>query len=85
MSEPRRIAIIKMLRARADGVDSSHFKPNPLFLLRDFPEPEPTNYNGSTFPTGAEMVIAVHNGKGGVYTYDDAILYNMEIKTKIQS
>ncbi len=85
MSEAKRQAVFRMLKARADGVDSDHWKPNPLFLLRDFPEPQPTNYNGRSFPTGAQMVIAIYNGTGGVYTKADAELYNMTIKKEIES
>ena len=84
MSEAKRQAVFKMLKARADGVDSDHWKPNPLFLLRDFPEPQPTNYNGRSFPMGAQMVIAIYNGTGGVYTKADAELYNMTIKKEIE-
>ena len=84
MSEAKRQAIFKMLKARADGVNSDYWKPNPLFLLRDFPEPQPTNYNGRSFPTGAQMVIAIYNGRGGVYTKADAELYNMTIKKEIE-
>ena len=85
MSEAKRQAVFRMLKARADGVDSDHWKPNPLFLLRDFPEPQPTNYNGRSFPAGAQMVIAIYNGTGGVYTKADAELYNMTIKKEIES
>ena len=84
MSEAKRQAIFKMLKSRADGENSDYWKPNPLFLLRDFPEPQPTNYNGRSFPTGAPMVIAIYNGKGGVYTKADAELYNMTIKKEIE-
>ncbi len=84
MSEAKRQAIFKMLKLRADGVDADHWKPNPLFLLRDFPEPQPTNYNGRSFPMGAQMVIAIYNGTGGVYTKADAELYNMTIKKEIE-
>ncbi len=85
MSEAKRQAVFKMLKSRADGVDSDHWKPNPLFLLRDFPDPQPTNYNGRSFPMGAQMVIAIYNGTGGVYTKADAELYNMTIKKEIES
>ena len=84
MSEAKRKAVIEMLRLREVGVDADHWKPNPLFLLRDFPEPQPTNYNGRSFPMGAQMVIAIYNGTGGVYTKADAELYNMEIKKEIE-
>ncbi len=84
MSEAKRQAIFKMLKSRADGENSDHWKPNPLFLLRDFPEPQPTNYNGYSFPMGAQMVIAIYNGKGGIYTKADAELYNMTIKKELE-
>ena len=84
MSEAKRQAIFKTLKSRADGANSDHWKPNPLFLLRDFPEPQPTNYNGRSFPTGAQMVIAIYNGKGGIYTKADAELYNMTIKKELE-
>ena len=84
MSKAKRKAVIEMLRLRAAGVNTDHWKPNPLFLLRDFPEPQPTNYNGRSFPTGAQMVIAIYNGTGGVYTKADAELYNMTIKKEIE-
>ena len=83
-SKAKRKAVIEMLRLRAAGVNTDHWKPNPLFLLRDFPEPQPTNYNGRSFPTGAQMVIAIYNGTGGVYTKADAELYNMTIKKEIE-
>ena len=59
-------------------------KDNPYFWVMRFPEPQPTNYNGRSFPTGAQMVIAIYNGTGGVYTKADAELYNMTIKKEIE-
>ena len=59
-------------------------KDNPYFWVMRFPEPQPTNYNGYSFPTGAQMVIAIYNGKGGIYTKADAELYNMTIKKEIE-
>ena len=60
-------------------------KPRLDWLLSDFQIPDPTNYNGRSFPTGAQMVIAIYNGTGGVYTKADAELYNMTIKKVIES
>ena len=60
-------------------------KPRLDWLLSDFQIPDPTNYNGRSFPTGAQMVIAIYNGTGGVYTKADAELYNMTIKKEIES
>ena len=55
------------------------------WVISDYKIPEPTNYNGYSFPTGAQMVIAIYNGKGGIYTKADAELYNMTIKKEIES
>ena len=55
------------------------------WVISDYQVPEPTNYNGRSFPTGAQMVIAIYNGTGGVYTKADAELYNMTIKKEIES
>ena len=59
-------------------------KPRLDWLLSDFQMPDPTNYNGRSFPAGAKMVIAIYNGTGGVYTKADAELYNMTIKKEIE-
>ena len=57
---------------------------NPYFWVQDFGVPQPTNYNGYSFPMGAQMVIAIYNGKGGIYTKADAELYNMTIKKELE-
>ena len=54
------------------------------WVISDYQVPEPTNYNGRSFPMGAQMVIAIYNGTGGVYTKADAELYNMTIKKEIE-
>ena len=54
------------------------------WVISDYKIPEPTNYNGYSFPTGAQMVIAIYNGKGGIYTKADAELYGMTIKKEIE-
>ena len=54
------------------------------WVISDYKIPEPTNYNGWSFPTGAQMVIAIYNGKGGIYTKADAELYNMTIKKELE-
>ena len=59
-------------------------KDNPYFWVKRFPEPQPTNYNGRSFPKGAQMVIAIYNGKGGIYTKADAELYGMTIKKELE-
>ncbi len=59
-------------------------KPRIDWTISDYQVPEPTNYNGRSFPAGAQMVIAIYNGTGGVYTKADAVLYNMTIKKEIE-
>ena len=54
------------------------------WVISDYKIPEPTNYNGYSFPAGAQMVIAIYNDTGGVYTKADAELYNMTIKKEIE-
>ena len=54
------------------------------WVISDYKMPEPTNYNGYSFPMGAQMVIAIYNGKGGIYTKADAELYGMTIKKEIE-
>ena len=56
---------------------------SPLFWVQDFPDPSPTDYNGSRdlcrAAQSCEMVFAKYNGKGGIYTRQDAEDYEMEI------
>ena len=54
------------------------------WVISDYKIPEPTNYNGYSFPMGAQMVIAIYNGKGGIYTKADAELYGMTIKKELE-
>ena len=70
-----------LLRAVKEGKWS---KPRLDWTISDYQVPEPTNYNGYSFPTGAQMVIAIYNGKGGIYTKADAELYNMTIKKELE-
>ena len=53
---------------------------NPYFWVKHYPEPVPTDYNGSKSLPDEPMVIAVYNGKAGIYTKQDAEDYEMEIK-----
>ena len=55
------------------------------WVISDYKIPEPTNYNGRSFPMGAQMVIAIYNDAGGVYTKADAELYGMTIKKELES
>ena len=70
-----------LLRAVKEGKWS---KPRLDWTISDYQVPEPTNYNGYSFPMGAQMVIAIYNGKGGIYTKADAELYNMTIKKELE-
>ena len=70
-----------LLRAVKEGKWS---KPRLDWTISDYQVPEPTNYNGWSFPTGVQMVIAIYNGTGGIYTKADAELYNMTIKKEIE-
>ena len=54
------------------------------WVISDYKMPEPTNYNGYSFPMGAQMVIAIYNGTGGIYTKADAELYGMTIKKELE-
>ena len=57
---------------------------NPYFWLRDFPEPEPTNYNGARSFPDEPLVRAIYNGTGGLYTRREAELFNMQILGNFQ-
>ena len=70
-----------LLRAVKEGKWS---KPRLDWTISDYKMPEPTNYNGYSFPTGAQMVIAIYNGTGGIYTKADAELYGMTIKKELE-
>ena len=51
---------------------------NPFFFVQDFPEPEPTNYNGQrTMPKDTPLVTAKYNGRYGIYTAAEAQLFGM--------
>ena len=55
---------------------------NPYFFIQDFPEPTPTNLNGTL--QGAEMLnakqakTAFYNGKWGLYSLQDIQLFNLK-------
>ena len=67
-------------------VDNHGLSPprNPYFWMQHFPEPVPTNYNGSE--RGREMLdnhqaeIAYYNGQAGIYTHEDILLFNLQVK-----
>ena len=49
---------------------------NPYFYVVDFPEPEPTNYNGRELPM-IPLVSACYKGKYGIYSADEAECFGM--------
>ena len=80
MSETKRMAILDELsRAHINQTQPEHWKDNPLFYLRDFPELEPTNYNGARTLPDEPLVIAIYHEVGGIYTQREAKAYGMQI------
>lgn len=53
---------------------------NPYFYVQEFPDPEPTNYNGRRLKPGVTYVIAKYKGAYGTYTLAEAEQFGMEIK-----
>ena len=53
---------------------------NPYFYVQEFPEPEPTNYNGRRLKPGVTYVIAKYEGSYGTYTLEEAVAFGLEIK-----
>ena len=53
---------------------------NPYFYVQEFPDPEPTNYNGRRLKPGVTYVIAKYKGSYGTYTLAEAEQFGMEIK-----
>jgi hypothetical protein len=57
-------------------------QPNPYFYIIDFPEPTPTNLNGTL--QGSEMLnanqakTAFYDGKWGLYSLEDIQLFNLK-------
>ena len=82
-SAPARQAMISQLQEK--GAPANR---NPYFWIQDFPEPVPTNYNGSRefdalVKTG-RLCTAEYNGQIGIYTIDDATAYHMTIIKRLQ-
>ena len=53
---------------------------NPYFYVQEFPDPDPTNYNGRRLKPGVTYVIAKYKGSYGTYTLAEAEQFGMEIK-----
>ena len=56
---------------------------NPYFYVQEFPEPEPTNYNGRRLKPGVTYVIAKYKGAYGTYTLEEAVAFGLEIKERM--
>lgn len=73
----------KLLQAVNDG---KWFKNQLEWTISDFPMPQPKNYNGdmsvdvNQMAKTTPMVIARYNDKCGLYTLQEALDYQMEIK-----
>ena len=71
---------IKLVAAITDG---KHYKAKLHWLISDFPEPEPTNYNGTA--RGGEMLasgeakVANYKGRFGIFTLEDIALFNIPL------
>ena len=72
-SEAARQAMINHLREK--GAPANR---NPYFWIQDFPEPEPTDWNGRKAPEETE--IACYNGQWGMYTLTDIKMYGLQTK-----
>jgi hypothetical protein len=71
---------VKLLEAVKSG---QWDKPRIDWLIADFPEPTPTNWQGTA--QGGDMLndgtakIALYNGRYGIYSLDDIRLFNLEL------
>lgn len=77
----RSSAARKAMKDQVDKTGPPPKKKNPFFWVQDFPEPRPTNYNGMKLKAGVRYVIAKYHGSYGTYSLDEAILFDMYIKT----
>ena len=77
-SAAKQKAIIQKLQSAPGEV----VQPNPYFFIQDFPEPTPTNLNGTI--QGEELLnankakTAFYNGKWGLYSLEDIQLFNLK-------
>ena len=57
-------------------------QPNPYFFILDFPEPTPTNLNGTIqgeqLLNARQAKTAFYNGKWGLYSLEDIQLFNLK-------
>ena len=63
-------------------------KTNPFFWVKRFPEPRPTDYNGSNdlcrMAATGELVVALYKGVAGIYTRKEAEDFEMIIKREFK-
>lgn len=77
-SAAKQIAIIHKLQSAPGEVA----QPNPYFFIQDFPEPTPTNLNGTIqgeqLLNAKQAKTAFYNGKWGLYSLQDIQLFNLK-------
>ncbi len=73
----KRKEIIRLLKQRAEaGVDFDAFKPNPIFFLQDFPEPQPVWKTGGE--KDKDLVQVLYNGTYKICTRADMELFGLQ-------
>jgi hypothetical protein len=79
-SEAARKAIVEAAQEGAPGHPGDN--PNPYFFIQDFPEPTPTNLNGTIqgeqLLNARQAKTAFYNGKWGLYSLEDIQLFNLK-------
>jgi hypothetical protein len=79
-SEAARKAIVEAAQEGAPGHPGDN--PNPYFFILDFPEPTPTNLNGTIqgeqLLNARQAKTAFYNGKWGLYSLEDIQLFNLK-------
>jgi len=82
-SSAKRKEIIRLLKQRAEAaVDFDAFKPNPIFFLQDFPEPQPDFLSGQEQDRlreqGIPLVQVKYNGKFLICSRETMNLFHLE-------
>ena len=81
-SRAARIAMHRYLEA--NGAPNE----NPFYWIKEFPEPGPTDYNGSAdlnrMAATGELVVALYKGAAGIYTRQEAEDFEMTIKRRFE-
>ncbi len=81
-SEVKRREILAKLAAYNVGVDFDAFKPNPIFFLQDFPDPQPTFLSGreqdKLKEQGIPLVQVKYNGKFLICTRETMELFGLD-------